>query len=62
MPLFSILGDSISTYMGYNPCGYAIFYDAEKCIRNGLYSVSETWWNQVIRVCDGELLVNNSFS
>lgn len=62
MLLFSILGDSISTYTGYNPCGYAVFYDAEKCIRNGLYSVSETWWNQVIRAYNGDLLVNDSFS
>lgn len=62
MLLFSILGDSISTYTGYNPCGYAVFYDDKKCIRNGICNVSETWWNQVIRAYNGDLLVNDSFS
>lgn len=62
MPLFSILGDSVSTYMGYNPSGYAVFYDAEKCIRNGIYSADDTWWSQVIRAYNGDLLVNGSFS
>ncbi len=62
MLLFSILGDSISTYTEYNPCGYAVFYDDKKCIKNGIYNVSDTWWNQVIKACDGKMLVNDSFS
>lgn len=41
MLLFSILGDSISTYTGYNPCGYAVFYDDKKCIRNGIGNTAQ---------------------
>lgn len=41
--LVSILGDSISTYNGYNPNGYAVYYDEEMQIRNGLKSVYDTW-------------------
>ncbi len=58
----SILGDSISTFTDYNPDGYSVFYNEEMAKVNGLYDVSETWWNQVIKACDGELLVNDSFS
>ncbi len=43
----SILGDSISTYSGYNPKGYTVFYDAEMQKRNGLYSAYDTWWAKV---------------
>ena len=47
MRLVSIIGDSISTYEGYNPSGYAVFYDQEMCARNGLKSVYDTWWAKV---------------
>lgn len=58
----SILGDSVSTYEGYNPPGYAVFYDSEACARNGLVSVMDTWWAKVIRAVNGELCVNASYS
>lgn len=58
----SILGDSISTYNGYNPDGYAVFYDAEMQKRNGLNSVYDTWWAKVNQELRAYLCVNNSYS
>lgn len=40
MKYVSILGDSISTYQNFNPDGYAVFYDYEKQIGTGVYSVT----------------------
>jgi len=58
----SILGDSISTYSGYNPDGYAIFYDEQMQKRNGLKSVYDTWWAKVNKSLGAYLCVNNSYS
>ncbi len=58
----SIMGDSISTYEGFNPAGYRVFYDADRCAANGLSSAHDTWWMQVLDAMGAELLVNNSFS
>lgn len=58
----SILGDSISTFEGYNPEGYKVFYDKEKQLQAGICQVSDTWWQTVIDFFGGELLVNNSWS
>ena len=61
---FSILGDSISTYLGYSNNtsyntaigGNAVAYGPSKM------HVSQTWWYRLIS-CDGmRLCVNNSFS
>lgn len=61
-PLISIVGDSISTYAGYNPRGFAVFYDEAAIERNGLSSADDTWWGLLIRALGGKLCVNNSFS
>lgn len=58
----SILGDSISTYMGYNPYGYAVYYKDDCLYDNDITSVNDTWWKKVIDVLGGELCVNNSYS
>ncbi len=58
----SILGDSISTYEGFNPKGYAVFYNQEMQISNGLYSVYDTWWAKVNQFLWAYLCVNNSYS
>ncbi len=58
----SILGDSISTYWGSNPGNYKVFYDGEQCLRNGIYSVKDTWWMKVVNQFGGKLLVNGSYS
>lgn len=62
MKLVSIMGDSISTYAGYNPKGYAVFYDADAQARNGMNSVYDTWWAKVNQVLGAKLCVNGSFS
>lgn len=62
MRLISIVGDSISTYEGFNPEGYAVFYDRETQQRNGLTSVYDTWWAKVNQALGGYLCVNNAYS
>ena len=60
--LFSILGDSMSTFGGYSEPGDAIFYDTARKYQAGLLSWEDTWWGQVIARLGGTLLVNNSIS
>ena len=60
--LVSILGDSISTFNGYNPKGYAVYYDEDTQKRNGLHSVYDTWWAKVNQELNAYLCVNNSYS
>ena len=59
---FSIMGDSISTYEGYNPFLYDVFYTEERAIQAGLRSVNDTWWMKVINSFGGELCMNDSYS
>ena len=58
----SIMGDSISTYAGYNPQGYSVFYDENNQKRNGLRSVYDTWWAKVNQYLSAYICMNNSFS
>ena len=58
----SVFGDSISTFEGFNPNGYSVFYTKEKQFSNGLTSVKDTWWYRVIKHLNAELCVNDSFS
>lgn len=60
--MISIIGDSISTFESLNPEGYSVFYDSQMQYINGLTSVNDTWWAQVIQAFHGELCVNNSYS
>lgn len=62
MLMVSIIGDSISTYSGYNPKEYAVFYDAVNQYRNGLTSVYDTWWAKVNQALHAYLCVNNAYS
>lgn len=55
----SILGDSISTYAGYIPATYEVYYSGNNC---GVSSVDETWWKRVINITGMELCVNDSWS
>ena len=61
-PLFSIMGDSISTYAGCNPEGYDVFYEGERREATGVCSASDTWWACMIDLLGGRLLSNVSFS
>lgn len=58
----SVLGDSISTYSGYNPKGYAVYYDENYQAQTHLTDVSLTWWHRVISHLGGILCVNDSYS
>ena len=62
MRFVSIVGDSISTYEGYNPQGYSVYYNEEMQKKNGLKSVYDTWWAKVNQALYGLLCVNNSYS
>ena len=62
MRLVSVFGDSISTYDGFNPDGYAVYYDGERQIANGLNTVYDTWWAKVNQALHAFLCVNNSYS
>ncbi len=58
----SILGDSISTYYGFTDFCYPVYYKEGNAYENGIESVDDIWWKQVIDGIGGELCVNNSFS
>ncbi len=54
----SVLGDSISTYQGYLPEGFASFYPYATADLNDVY---QTWWMQFINHYGMKLLSNNSW-
>lgn len=58
----SILGDSISTFEGYNPEGFAVFYEGERCERTGVLHPSQTWWSLVAQHFGARVLANGSYS
>ncbi len=60
--LFSILGDSMSTYEGLLPTDYPAFYTHSIAFTAGISGWDKTWWGQVIKYFGAELLVNNSWS
>lgn len=60
-PYISILGDSISTLVGYTPAE-SVFYDPNYARSSGVTSVEDTWWMKVIHGLGGQLLVNNSYA
>ncbi len=59
--IFSILGDSISTFAGYTPAE-AVFYDIWTKKEAGIFQPEDTWWMQVIDGLGGKLGVNNSYA
>ena len=58
----SIFGDSISTYQGYNPPDYLVFYNIDNRMRNSVMEVMDTWWGKVLEKFGWELLINASYS
>lgn len=62
MIFVSVIGDSISTFEGYNPSGYSVFYNAEMQQRNGLSGVYDTWWAKVNQALHAFICVNNAYS
>lgn len=58
----AILGDSYSTFEGYVPDGYAIWYDHNPKEENDVCDVSQTWWYGLFDGTRYTLLSNNSYS
>ncbi len=56
-----IFGDSYSTYLGYNPEGYDIYYPRENG-QHGVDSVDKTWWKMLANEKDYKIVLNNSWS
>ena len=54
----SILGDSISTFVGYVPDGNAVYYFGNN---TGVSSVNQTWWKRTIDQLELNLCINNSW-
>lgn len=57
-----ILGDSYSTFDGYVPEGFAIWYDSNPKEENDVTAVQQTWWYKLCRKKGLKLLGNNSYS
>lgn len=58
-----IIGDSYSTFEGYIPEGYAVYYDkAGTRPGTGVRSVEDTWWHIFSRETGMEIIENNSWS
>lgn len=57
-----ILGDSYSTFEGYNPKGYDVWYSTSGNDMTDVTSVSETWWHRLLSETKSCLLENCSFS
>ncbi|MBQ6707098.1 MAG: hypothetical protein IJN07_06315 [Clostridia bacterium] len=57
-----IFGDSYSTFEGYVPDGYAIYYSENENPETDVRNVKETWWYQVIQEKNFNLILNNSWS
>lgn len=57
----SILGDSYSTFIGWIPQGYAVWYNPTSN-KTDVHQVEDTWWWQLCDKTDCTLLVNSSYS
>ena len=57
-----IFGDSYSTYEGYIPAGYAVYYSGHREAEPDIFDVKDTWWGKLIDLSDAVLVQNNSWS
>ena len=58
----SIMGDSISTFEGFNPPNYAVFYDKNKRLESNVLNYNDTWWGIILNALKSHLCINNSYS
>lgn len=56
-----IIGDSYSTFRGYVPEGYEVYYAEEIIRETDLTKVSDTWWYQVMEAAGLKLVLNDSW-
>ena len=57
-----IFGDSYSTYEGYIPEGYAIYYSGHRLSPPDVFDVKNTWWGRILESTESTLVQNNSWS
>ena len=57
-----IFGDSYSTFSGYIPDGYAVYYGKDIIRECGVNRVEDTWWYPLITETNSTLIQNNSWS
>lgn len=57
-----IMGDSYSTYEGYIPAGYSIYYSDERKENPIVRGVEKTWWKMLEKENDLNIILNDSFS
>ena len=57
-----IFGDSYSTFEGYIPKGYGIYYTNAGHEKTDVRHVEETWWHRLCKDMDLNLVLNNSWS
>ena len=57
-----IFGDSYSTYAGYIPKGYSVYYSGHRAALPDVYDVKNTWWHRLLDKTGASLVQNNSWS
>ena len=57
-----IFGDSYSTFAGYVPEGYAVYYSETAHPEGGVNRVSDTWWHPAAEEAGLHLVRNDSWS
>jgi lysophospholipase L1-like esterase len=57
----SILGDSYSTFIGWIPSGYAVWYNSAST-KTDVHKVENTWWWKLCDKTHCTLLTNSSYS
>lgn len=57
-----IFGDSYSTFEGFIPEGYETYYSDSEGSKTDVRRVEQTWWHQIIKEADLNLVLNNSWS
>lgn len=60
--LVSVMGDSISTFEGANPPGYAVYFDGARAEASGLAGPGQAWWSLVAARMGWTVLANASYS
>ena len=57
-----IFGDSYSTYEGYIPKGYAVYYNGHRGAVPDVFDVNNTWWRMLANRLLLDIVENNSWS
>lgn len=60
--VFSIFGDSISTFEGCIPSEFAVYYEGERTRASGVIDKTRTWWHRVAAHYGAPVIANGSYS